>query len=238
MHKLLLILFSLPVFLGAQESKKPTRYLELGLGANSYKGDLSHQYSKWKGSLNATVVNSFGKRLSGTFNFQWGGITAQNATYQFDDLSNPQPSPNKFANTTFLSLHYGLRLNFLRKNGFSAYVSQGIGLFRFLPKDDNDQKLQSQLNTRKEGEEYSNLAFYFPTSLGITYVLPQGYGISLQGGWMNTNTDYLDNISLWGTKDKNDNILCYKLSFVTPLSFKDKVKSKTSGTTKPSNTAP
>jgi hypothetical protein len=30
-------------------------------------------------------------------------------------------------------------------------------------------------------------------------------------------TDYIDNISLWGDRQKKDNILSYKFSFYVPL---------------------
>lgn len=217
-----LFFISLSSVVSAQ-TKLPTKFLELGLSANSYKGDLSHQYKNWAGGFNIGIIYNHSKVMNGHFNFQLGGITAQNPGYFFDNGKEPQPTPNKFAKSTFVSLNYNLRVHFYKKNGWFLYAFQGIGLLRFQPKDELNNKLLTQLSTREENETYSNLTFCFPNGLGASYVLPQGYGVGLQAGWLNTTTDYLDNISVWGDRKKNDNILFYKVSFIVPLSYKAKL---------------
>ncbi|MCZ6900504.1 MAG: hypothetical protein O7F74_09725, partial [Bacteroidetes bacterium] len=46
---------------------------------------------------------------------------------------------------------------------------------------------------------------------------PNGFGFGLQTGYLNTTTDFLDNISQWGNKKGNDNVLVTKFSFVISL---------------------
>jgi hypothetical protein len=53
-------------------------------------------------------------------------------------------------------------------------------------------------------------------------LLPNGYGLGAQLSFWNTSTDYLDNISAWGSRAGNDNVFSFKCSLIVPLSKKRK----------------
>ncbi|HVD99241.1 MAG TPA: hypothetical protein VNB90_13620 [Cytophagaceae bacterium] len=202
------------------QSTMPTRFVELGVSTNSYKGDLSHSYSQWANGIHIGILFNRKKLLNGHFNLMIGKATAQNPNYFFDDGSEPQPTPNNFARIKMYSLNYDLHLNLYKKHGFIVYLSQGIGLLRFVPKDEYNKNLQDQLDTRPIGESYSNIAIMLPTGFGMMYVSKPGFGIGLQAGWLNTQTDFLDNVSKWGNRDKKDNIAYYKMTVYIPFNIK------------------
>jgi hypothetical protein len=210
-------LFSLFSSIVVAQKNMPERFVELGVSANSYKGDLSHSYSQWAGGYHVGILFNKKKRFNGHFNLMVGNAVAQNPNYFFDDGSNPQPTPNKYARIKLITLHYDLHLNLYKKNNLIVYLYQGIGLVRFDPRDDQNKKLIDQLQTRPKDESYSNIAFTFPHGIGALYVTPPGLGIGLQAGFLNTTSDLIDNVSQWGDRKKNDNILSYKMTVYIPL---------------------
>jgi hypothetical protein len=210
-----LLLFSFSLTTYAQEH--PTRFIEAGISPSSYKGDLNNTYQQWTAIYNAGLKLYAKKRLNGSFNFFAGRIMGQNGRYEFNPNLNPSPTPNTYFKTTLIGLNYDLQLNLLKKKWGCLYISQGIGLMRFSPKDQNNNKLQDKLSTRAKGEDYNTISFVFPTRIGCMFFLPSWYAIGLQAGFLNPTSDYLDNISEWGVKKKKDNILSVKLSVFIPL---------------------
>lgn len=100
------------------------------------------------------------------------------------------------------------------------YISQGLGLIRYEPKDENNEPLQKKFDTRASNETYNNVSLMLPTQAGINYILKNGYGVGLQAGWLNPQTDYIDNISQWGNRQKNDNTFLVRFAFMVPLTYK------------------
>ncbi len=219
------LIATLPVL--AQTTGMPTRFIELGVSTNSYKGDLSHSYSQWANGVHAGILFNKKKRINGHFNLMIGRAVAQNPNYFFDDGSDPQPTPNKFAKINLFTFHYDLHLNLLKQKGFIVYLYQGIGLTRFDPRDTENKKLQDQLNTRAQGESYSNITLFLPHGIGAMYVSKPGFGVGFQAGFLNPMSDYLDNVSEWGDRTKRDNILSYKMTVYIPFSPKENKSSNT-----------
>jgi hypothetical protein len=219
---LLLLFSSITSF--AQDRKLPTRFVELGVSTNSYKGDLSHSYSEWSNAVHVGILFNKAKRINGHFNLMVGSAVAQNPNYFFDDGSDPQPTPNEYAKIKLFAFNFDLHVNLYKKNNFIVYLYQGLGLARFDPRDTENKKLQDQLNTRAQGETYSNISFMLPHGLGALYVTKPGFGIGFQAGFLNTTSDFLDNVSKWGDRDKNDNILSYKMTVYIPFSKKEDKK--------------
>ncbi|MDX1903555.1 MAG: hypothetical protein SFU27_05300 [Thermonemataceae bacterium] len=186
---------------------------EMGVSANAYSGDLS-SYDMWSSAFQMGLKFAKKKRWNAHFGLAIGNIRGENYTYEFEN-----ESPNLTFRTNIFSLQFDLQYNFIRKKHWIAYISQGLGFMRFMPKNEYGEKLQDILSSRENNETYSNLSLIFPSSIGLIYLLKNGYGIGINASILRSNTDYLDNISLWGKNSANDNILAYKF-FVTIPSWK------------------
>ncbi len=191
------------------------RFLELGVSPNSYSGDLG-QFQKWTACYHIGLKFNHAPRLNGRVGFHFGAITGENRTYQYTG-TNEKTTPNNFFRTNLLGAEYELQYHFLKKHNFGVYLSQGIGFMQFTPRDEDAKKYSDLIFTRDVDETYSSNAFYLPTSIGAYYLLKNGYGMGVQGGMVNPMTDYLDNISNWGNKQGNDQILRIKFFVLAPL---------------------
>lgn len=200
----------------AQETKI---WAHTGISMNAYKGDLSG-YEQYTSSFHIGAQLNRKHRINGNLNIGFGNINGENRNFTFESEQQPLPSPNKFFKTQFFYLNYDLHYNIIKKKNIILYFSQGIGLIRFSPEDDEGNSLAENQNTREEDETYRKESFMLPTSLGAIYILPNQFGLSLQAGFYNTLTDYLDNISNLGDS-KNDNILAFRMAFFVPIKFKD-----------------
>ncbi len=213
--------FSLFSFSSLAQTAPPavTRLLEVGVSSNAYRGDLATKYQKWASGFQLGLKLNAKKRLNGHFNLGIGSITGQNPNYQFSGSVEKPATPNLFFKTSYLSLNYDLQVNLLKTRHWIVYVSQGAGLIRYNPKDDRNKGLQSQFGTRPEEESYTNITLLLPTQAGAIYLFENGFGLGVQTGWLNSQTDYLDNISQWGNRSKKDNVLQFRFSFLAPVNF-------------------
>jgi len=219
-----LLLCTISLIGRSQTTQKADRYFEFGFSTNSYKGDLSHSYNDWANGIHLGIQLNKKKLLNGHFNLMIGNAYAQNPNYFFDDGNDPQPSPKKSIKIRMINVNYDLHLNVFKNKNFTFYLYQGIGICRFDPRDSENKKLTEQLNTRATGETYTNIAIMLPNGIGGNYILNSGVGIGLQAGWLNTSTDYLDNMSKWGDRIKNDNVLVYKMTVYIPIIKKETPK--------------
>lgn len=206
---ILSVLLALPSFAQKKES-----YFHVGVSANSYNGEIGN-YSDWSPGMQFGLLFNKKKRLNGAVNFGFGAVNGEDRNFGFQSNTGT-PTPNNFVKTNFIFLNYDLHVNVLKRENLIVYLSQGIGFIRFTPKDEFDEDLEPQDNTRNEGETYRNLSLILPTSLGVVYFIPGKLGFSFQGGWLNTSTDYLDNISELGDSG-NDNTLSIRLALLLPL---------------------
>ncbi|TRX61772.1 hypothetical protein FNH22_03055 [Fulvivirga sp. M361] len=207
---ILCVLLALPSF-----GQKKESYFQVGVSANSYKGEIGN-YDSWSPGIQAGILFNKKKRLNGALNIGFGSLSSEDQTFGFQSNTGT-PAPNNFVKTNFLFFNYDLHINIIKKEQLILYLSQGIGFMRFTPKDEFDEVLESQEDTRNEGETYRNLSFILPTSIGIIYFTKRKLGFSFQAGIFNTNTDYLDNISELGDSG-NDNALNLRLALLIPLS--------------------
>jgi hypothetical protein len=207
----------------AQDSITYTRFLEVGISANAYRGDLQAGYEKFTSGFHLGIQWMKKKRLNGAINIQIGSISGQNPNYQYTGEVSPtdkKPNPNHYFKTAIFTVHYELQLNLIKRRNFRVFIAQGIGLIRFNPKDQFQNSLSKDLTSRADGETYSNLALMFPTQCGFQYFLPNGVGAGFKMGWYNPNTDYLDNISRWGNKSGNDKIFACRFTVMIPVRLK------------------
>ena len=201
----------------ADSAKRPLRYLEIGAGANAYRGDLTKRYEKWSSALHVGLLFNRREHFNGHLNLAIGTLTGQNPAYAFDGEPGAASAPNRFFRTPFFAVNYDLHFNILKTNRWIVYVGQGIGIVRFKPKDDFGNDLQENLANRPPGETYNNVSLVLPSQAGITYLFGNGYGVGVRSGWLNPKTDYLDNISQWGNRVKKDNALWVRFLFAVPM---------------------
>lgn len=185
---------------------------EVGVSANAYRGDLADTYSMWSAAMHFGLKFAKKKRWNGHLNLSIGNIRGQNYAYEFDENA----TPNLFFRTNIVTLQADLQYNFIRTNHWIAYISQGIGLMRFLPKNEQGEKLQDLLTSRSVGELYGNISAIFPSSVGLMYLFKNGYVLGFQASLLRPTTDYLDNISLWGQKAGADRIMLCKWHIAVP----------------------
>ncbi len=218
--KFIVLIFVFSAFTAFSQTTIPNRFVEIGFSTNSYKGDLSHSYNQWANGIHVGILFNKKKRLNGHLNLMMGSAIAQNPNYFFDDGSNPQPTPNKYARIRMFALNYDVHINLYKKHNLIVYLYQGIGILRFDPRSSDNKHLLDDLTTRPPNETYSNICVFLPHGIGALYVSKPGFGVGMQAGFYNTMSNHIDNVALWGDRNKNDNILSYKMTVYIPFIIK------------------
>lgn len=190
-----------------------------GLGAGHYLGDLGSGLNGGQLAISIGLKLNKNKRLNSNLIVNIGSLKGNELDYSFDDGSGTPTTPNESFETSYISLNYEAHLNIIHKEKFQLYISQGIGIFRFVPKDTEGDNLADQPGTRALGEDYRNISIMLPSQIGLVYYLPNEFGLGIQGGYLNPMTDYLDNISNWGKDSGNDKVLYYRMSLSIPINF-------------------
>ncbi len=188
-----------------QDSLANQPRLSAGLSYHAYRGDLGDGYQS--GGLAVQLSYLFGheKRLHGGLHATAGSFSGYELPAEPMDFA-AEVFPNNYFKANFISVHYGLQYDIFRRKNWLVYVSQGLGIMRFVPRDEQGNSLTDALETRADNESYGNAAAVLPTQAGVDYYLPNRLGLGLKLGWLNTTTDYLDNISLLGESSGNDNV--------------------------------
>ena len=214
-----IVLFTAIIWLISTEAiyGQQLKLVSAGVSANAYRGDLNSRLEKWSNIFHLGFRFNPSKKLNGSANLGIGFITGENFNYIFESTNIPTPNPNRFFRTNVTTVNYELNYNFLEWKNFTFFISQGIGLLRFNPKDEFFDDFQDQPDTRAPNETFANITLMLPTQLGFLYLFPNDFGLNFQVGLMNSFTDYLDNISDWGNKDGGDNIVSMRFSFLVPI---------------------
>jgi hypothetical protein len=189
-------------------------WFQLGFASNAYKGDLQG-YNKWTPSVQFGIIFNKKKRVNGEFNFNLGKLVGENPDYVF--LGNPEANPNVYFQTNFINFNYQIHINLYKTETFKAYLFQGIGFINFNVKNEYNESFAQKRSTRAPNELYNNFSITLPHGIGVLYTLKNNFGFGLQTGFLNTRTDYLDNISAWGNRAKKDNVLFTKFQVLIPL---------------------
>jgi hypothetical protein len=219
---LVLLLLGAAASLQAQSPLPASRYLEIGVSGNHYRGDLQGGTTQFKPGLHLGLKFNKASRLNGNLSLSLAQVEGQDPAF-FPD-TEPNIRPNRYVSTSFFAANYLLQYNLIKKERYQLYIGQGIGLFRYNPKDEQDRPLQDQRSTRLPNEEYGNISLMLPTAAGLIYFLPNQWGLGFQASLLNPLTDYLDNISELGPKKCNDNVLQFRLQLLVPL--KEAVRAK------------
>lgn len=194
----------------AQEA--PRAWLSTGPSLLSYTGDLNH-YQQVNAGYSLGILLNRKEKWNGRINLSFGRLNGE------DRLLNIPPgtlAPNDYFRTSFFALNYSLHYNMVKTDTWQVYLSQGIGIFRFTPKNADGEDLSEKPDTRAPGETFRNLTVMLPTMAGAGYTFPTGFGAGLETGWYNVLSDYLDNVSELG-ENGTDNIFSVRISLLVPL---------------------
>lgn len=198
---------------------KIIRFLEIGVSANAYRGELNPAFEKWTSSFHIAYRMNRHRYLNGRFGLSIGSLTGEDLNYSFAS-TDPEENgrPNNFFKASLITFHYELQLNILKSRRYMVYLSQGFGIYRFIVKNDAGEDLLNIQNSRAKNENYNNFSVMLPTGLGAAYRLANGYSLGVQASILNQQTDYVDNISRLSTDNKKDNTLMVKFFLFAPLS--------------------
>ncbi|PWJ44794.1 outer membrane beta-barrel protein [Sediminitomix flava] len=210
--------------------------LKIGGSAISYKGDLSPTFSDWQGAARAELNFNAHKDLNWGINLWYGQIAAGTS----DALTGDVRPEMRFTNvrTTLLSTELFLGYQKFITKSLKAYARVGVGGMKYDPIGDiyrelgdgrilrdRNIKLRDVEVTRTENEEeYGRYAFTLPLGIGLSYTLPNGFGIDTQFRYINPFTDYLDNVSELGSVDGNDKLIEWNIALVIPLKYLSKTE--------------
>lgn len=189
---------------------KPLR-LGLGLLATGYSGDLntgSSPFERFYPGAALSLQFASEKLLSPQLNGGFGKFIAQDR-----DLSAVDGvQPNTFVQTPFFFVDLRLKARFLRQKAIHPYLSAGIGMLGYTPRDADGNNLIDNFATRQEGETFGSMSANFPLHAGIEFVMNPVLMLGLEYGIRPTTTDYLDNIGQLGLRSGNDMLQTIALS--------------------------
>lgn len=188
-----------------------------GLNAVAYKGSLHTRYQRWTPAFQAGI--RFQKRAlwASQVSISFGQLTGEDRTYQVPSGTASDLRPVNRFQTNFFSLHYEMQFMLFRYKGWRLYASQGIGFFRFNPKDWDGNPLADRDKTRKPGETYNALTAQFPFHIGLYHFFPNQMAFGFQAGWLNVASNYLDNMDALSGNSRGDNVAAFRFQYFYPL---------------------
>ena len=206
MKKLLLIFF---VFISLAEVMGQSFYnykrgrdiiASIGTGTTTYFGDLkpNGDYFDPKFNLNLGLQYFFNTRISARVEAQWFSLEGA------DSETGENGKINR--NLSFVSNNYELNAvgivqafpnatRYYQRPAFNVYGFAGIGLLYFNPKAEYQGKKYALQPIQTEGVSYSRVTIVIPYGIGIKYKINPFFNIGLEGGFRQTFTDYIDDVS-------------------------------------------
>lgn len=195
----------------AQAPEQKPLQIGLGMMGTAYDGDLTTNGDalyRFHPGFNFSFQFASEKLISPQLNAGFGRFVNQDR----DIASVEGVQPNTFVDTRIFHVDFRLKARFLRDKAVHPYVSAGIGLLGYAPRDEDGNNLLDDLNTRNDGETYGSITASFPLSPGVEIELSPLLMVGLEYTYRPTGSDYLDNISQLGTKSGNDKIQALALS--------------------------
>jgi Outer membrane protein beta-barrel domain len=210
-HIALAFLLLLGITAWSQQPMQSPLRLGLGLLGTTYVGDLNSQGGAWERfSPGACLSLQFASDhlLSPQLNAGFGKFVAQDRTLQ----SVEGVQPNTFVQTPFFFVDLRLKARFLRTLPVHPYLSAGVGLLGYTPKDADANNLIDNTATRNDGELYGSMTAGLPLSTGVEIRLSPILHLGLEYTYRITTSDYLDNIGQVGLRDGKDKLQSLLLS--------------------------
>ncbi len=201
---ILLIFIALTGELAAQSFFKYKRGRDIiasvGTGYSTYFGELKDDgdYFDAKPNLNIGLQYFFSPRVGARMEATWFKIGG-------DDAKTEEGGKYK-RNLSFVSNNFELNLvgiiqafpngvKYYQRPPFNVYGFVGIGFLYFNPKAELDGKKYALQPIHTEGVNYSRFAIVIPYGIGIKFKASPFFNIGIEGGYRQTFTDYLDDVS-------------------------------------------
>ncbi len=211
-----LILSFSPVWAGKERIPKP-KHLFAGLNMVAYKGSLQDSYKRWTPALQAGLSVGVRKNMNLTFGLTIGQVIGEDRSYRLPATADASLSPVNRFKTNFISLGAEFQFKALEYKGFKLFGSLGLGLFNFSPKDFEGNELVNRTRTRNRSEDYGQNAIQFPIQMVAQYWFNPKLGIGFQGGWLNVNSRYLDNMDKLANNSRGDNVAVFRFQVLAGL---------------------
>lgn len=179
----------------------------LGLGLSSYYGDLKKKFS-----LDTKIHTSFGARymLNDRFSvrgeLQYYQLEAKDSDGKDEELQSRNLS-FKSSNIEFNVVGYvnlfAESVDQNRRNPYSRYKTKPYNVYGFAGLGVTTSNPRAQLNGtwykladyQTEGVKHGAMEIIVPFGFGAKYEINNVLGVSLEGGWRFSFTDYLDDVS-------------------------------------------
>jgi hypothetical protein len=193
-----------------QPPQKPLR-LGLGLSGTSYVGDLNSNggaFDRFSPGACLSLQFDSDRLLSPQLNAGFGKFMAQDR-----DLAAVEGvQPNTFVQTPFFFVDLRLKARFLREIALHPYLSAGIGLLGYTPKDADANNLIDNIATRNAGETFGSMTAGLPLSTGLELEISPIMLLGLEYTYRITTSDYLDNVGQLGPRSGKDKLHALVLS--------------------------
>lgn len=212
---LLLLLLTTGLF--AQEVERSIKPLRIGLGlmGAAYAGDINYggeQFFRFYPGFDLSFEFHGDALIKPQLRAGYGKFVAQNRKLE----AVPGYRVSKFVETSFFFIDFRLKARFLRKTAFNPYLSAGIGMLSYTPRDAEGHALADNFESRLEEEQYGSMTAAFPLSVGIDVRFSPILSLGFDFTHKPTTSDYLDNLGKLGTKEGNDKLNTFSLIlFVT-----------------------
>jgi hypothetical protein len=185
---------------GFSQSKK---IFGLSYYSASSISDLS-EYKNWNSGLAVGLTFDKDKRLTSELETRIGTLVLQNTSTLSPVVA--------YVKTNYFSFNYNLKIKVLELGDkFSFSLVPGFGIMRYNPKDEQKNALSGQKNTRAKDEQYGNVTLILPVRFQFEYLSKHRLSYRLSTGFLNTRTDYLDNLSKLSNSKNKDNVFFMSL---------------------------
>lgn len=171
-----------------------------GTGTTTYFGDLANDgdYFDVKPQLNLGLTYFFNKNFGARSEVQWFQLAGDDA--------NSNEENRKERNLSFQSNNFELNVvgifqafqdgtRYYQRPSFNIYGFAGVGLLYFNPKAELDGKKYALQPIATEGVNYSRITIVIPYGAGIRFKVNPFWNVALEGGFRQTFTDYIDDVS-------------------------------------------
>lgn len=193
------------------------KFLFAGLNSISYKGSLSPTYAVWTPAFKFGVAFQKRKILNEMLSLTFGRFIGESRDYKLPSTANSSLQPVNRFRTDFISINYDLQILLFQYRSLRIFISQGVGLMRFTPKDWDGNILIDRNRTRNPDEDFNSVTLSFPTQIGLRYSFSNGMAFGFQAGWLNVRSNYLDNMNELSDNSRGDNLAVYRMQYFIPL---------------------
>lgn len=171
-----------------------------GTGTSTYFGELSNDgdYLQAKLNLNVGLQYYFTNRIGVRADITWFQLTGSDAKADSEGrrVRNLSFSSNNYeiSGVGMVSL-YPQGRSFYQRPAFNLYGFIGVGLCYFNPTADYKGKTYALAPLQTELVSYSRVTPVIPMGLGVRFKMGPFVNLSFEGGFRQTFTDYLDDVS-------------------------------------------